>query len=119
MKASNERMSDRITVTKSLLGLPCDERPRLTVRGRVCVAHRPFDCRWWLSFRDVKTYLMKLTGRPHWRLLAAIFFGKSSYTYARAEWARRAVRFSGFDADASLVNLCRLYLIFQPVILPY
>ena len=80
-------------------------------------AHRPFEWRWWLAFRDVKTYLMKLTGRPQWKLLAAIFFGKSTYAYAQAEWARRAVRFSRFDADAGLVNLCRLYIIFQPVIL--
>ena len=56
-------------------------------------AHRPFDWRWWWAFRDVKTYLKKLTGRAQWKLSAAIFFGESTYAYAQAEWARRARRF--------------------------
>ena len=80
-------------------------------------AHRPFEWRWWLAFRDVKTYFIKLTRRPQWTLLAAIFFGEATYAYAQAEWARRAERFSRFDAEAGLWNLCRFYIIFQPVIL--
>ena len=79
--------------------------------------HGPFRLNFWLAVRDTKNYFRHITKRPHWNLIADVFFPKQAFSYAQAEWARRKARFAKLDHERSLNRVLSFYERFNPVIL--
>lgn len=79
--------------------------------------HGPFRWNFWLAVRDTKNYFRRITKRPHWNLIADVFFPKQAFGYAQAEWARRKARFAKLDHERSLNRMLSFYQRFMPVIL--
>jgi hypothetical protein len=80
-------------------------------------AHGPFRWNFWLALCDVKNYFTRIAKRPHWDLIAEVFFPGQAFGYAQAEWAKRKGRFSKIDPDLRLNRLRTFYERFNPVIL--
>jgi hypothetical protein len=80
-------------------------------------AHGPFRSNFWLAVWETKNYFTRITKRPHWNLIADVFFPKQAFGYAQAEWARRKVRFAKQDHERSLNRVLSFYKAYRPVIL--
>lgn len=79
--------------------------------------HGQFLSNRWLALCDVKNYFTRIAKRPHWDLIAAVFFPDQTFLYAQAEWRRREERLSGIDHERSLNRMLSFYERFKPVIL--
>jgi hypothetical protein len=80
-------------------------------------AHGTFRLNFWLAVRDTKNYFRRIKKRPHWNLIADVFFPKHAFGYAQAEWARRKARFAKLDHEESLNQALSFYGKLKPVIL--
>jgi len=80
-------------------------------------AHGPFRWNFWLALCDVKNYFTRIAKRPHWDLIAEVFFPEQAFGYAQSEWAKRKARLSGLDHQRSLNRVLSFYERFNPVIL--
>jgi hypothetical protein len=80
-------------------------------------AHGPFRWNFWLALCDVRNNFTRIAKRPHWDLIADVFFPGQEYNYAQAEWAKRQGRLSGIDHERSLNRVLSFYTTYKPVIL--
>jgi len=79
--------------------------------------HGQFLSNRWLALCDVKNYFTRIAKRPHWDLIAAVFFPDQTFLYAQAEWRRREERLSGIDHERSLNRVLSFHERFKPVIM--
>lgn len=79
--------------------------------------HGQFLSNRWLAVCDVKNYFTRIAKRPHWDLIAAVFFPNHGNEYAQAEWARREEHLSRFDHERSLNRVLSFYETYKPVIM--
>lgn len=80
-------------------------------------AHGPFRWNFWLALCDVTHYFTRIAKRPHWDVIAEVFFPKYEFNYAQSEWAKRKARLSGIDHERSLNRVLSFYKAYKPVIL--
>jgi len=79
--------------------------------------HGPFQWNFWLAVCDAKNYFTRIAKRPHWDVMAEVFFSTHEPEYAVAEWTKRSRRLSGLDHERSLNRVLSFYERFKPVIL--
>ena len=79
--------------------------------------HGPFLWNFWLALCDAKHYFTRIKKKPHWGVIAEVFFPKHRFNYAQSEWAKRKARLSGIDHERSLNRVLSFYATFKPVIL--
>ena len=79
--------------------------------------HGPFLWNFWLAVCDVMHYFTRIAKRPHWDVIAEVFFPKYEFNYAQSEWAKRKARLSGIDHERSLNRVLSFYKAYRPVIL--
>lgn len=80
-------------------------------------AHGPFRWNFWLALCDVMHYFTRVKKKPHWDVIAEVFFPKYEFNYAQSEWAKRKARLSGIDHERSLNRVLSFYKAYKPVIL--
>lgn len=80
-------------------------------------AHGPFRWNFWLAVCGVMHYFMRIKKKPHWDVIAEVFFPKHEFNYAQSEWAKRKARLSGIDHHRSLNQVLSFYKAYKPVIL--
>ena len=80
-------------------------------------AHGPFLWNFWLALCDAKHYFTRIAKRPHWDVMAEVFFSTHAPEYAVAEWTKRSRRLSGIDHERSLNRVLSFYATYKPVIL--
>lgn len=88
----------------------------IDVQGRN-PAHGPFRWKFWLAVCDVKNYFTRIAKRPHWDVLAEVFFPGHTFVNAQAEWAKRKGRLSKIDHERNLRRVLCFYETYKPVIL--
>ena len=79
--------------------------------------HGPFRWNFWLAVWDTKNYFTRIANRPHWDLIAEVFFPEQAFGYAQAEWAKRKARFAKLDHEESLNQVLSFYGRLEPVIM--